>query len=442
MFHKELPQVTYQAMNQTIPTTIGNTLLQVSIDNKIPHLHECGGNGLCTTCRVRIIEGINNLSRISKKERILGNKRNWDPSIRLACQSRVQGDVVIQRLVWSSAEISHLQMEEFEGEKGDQRSLAILFCDMRNFTQIADDHPDFDLAYMLDKFFQATGDPIVINNGIIYQYAGDEIIGIFGSTENDPQKACLDAIRAALGMQYAVERLNKLELRDFDTQFKVGIGLHFGPAFLGYLGHASLRQFCVVGDSMNITSRIQAQNKELDTNILISEQFLNTLPSHTLHLGIKSMVSLKGKTDLFEIYEVLGFTIPDVNLEVQATLDLLLQEEDKFAMRFYDRVFERAPEVRELFKSNMLDQGRMLTHMLGGVIHGLSRPDHLVVGLKKLGDQHRKYGVNKSHYPVVKEVLLETIYEQLGEEATDDVKDCWRQAIETVIALMQGNGAR
>ncbi len=429
-------------MDREIPAKPGSNILKLSIENKIPHLHECGGHGLCTTCRVRVVDGMKNLSPPSSNEKALQSKRNWDPSIRLACQTKVLGDVSIQRLVWTGSEISKLQLEHFNDKKGDERSLAILFCDMRNFTPLASEHPNFDLAFMLNQFFTAMGDPIVMNNGVIYQYAGDEIIGLFGTTEDNPQKVCQDALRAALGMQYAIERLNKLELHDFKIAFQVGIGLHLGRAFIGHIGHPSHKQFTVLGDPMNITSRIQAQNKALDTDILISEHFLGNLPPDSLHLGIKSMVSLKGKKELFAVHEVLGFIHPDVNLEVQASLEILLEDEEAFAEKFYNKVFERAPQVRQLFKSNLIDQGRMLTHMLGGVVYSLSRPEYLALGLRALGEQHQHYGVKAKHYPLVKDVLLETIYEQLGETATPEVQACWAQAIEKVISLMQEQRAK
>ena len=201
----------------------------------------------------------------------------------------------IQRLVWTSAEISNLQIETLSKTKGDERSLVILFCDMRNFTRIAEKHPSFDLAHMLNRFFTALGDPILMNNGIIYQYVGDEIVALFGTTGDDPEKDCLDAVRAAMGMLYAVERLNRFEMKQFQTQFKVGIGIHFGTAYVGYIGHPQNRQFGVIGDAVNIASRIQSQNKELQTRFLISDEVMSNVPKDTLKIGLKSEVYLKGK---------------------------------------------------------------------------------------------------------------------------------------------------
>ncbi|NMM47312.1 adenylate/guanylate cyclase domain-containing protein [Marinigracilibium pacificum] len=431
------PKVKYCSINREVEVSNPHmSILDVSIENKIPHLHECGGNGRCTTCRVRVINGSENLSKTTVFERDLIRKRNWDPSIRLACQAKVYGDVSIQRLVWTNAEISKLQLEMLPEDIGQERALAILFCDMRNFTVLASKHPNYDLAHMLNLLFTSLGDPILMNNGIIYQYVGDEIIGLFGTTGIDGERACMDAIRAALGMKYALDRLNRLEFKDFNEQVEVGIGIHYGRAFVGNLGHPKHKQFSVLGDPVNVASRIQDMNKELNTNLLVSEEFLKNLPDDTLKTGINKEVNLKGKKETYNLIEILGFKQFDTNLELQASMELLLKDTDDFAKHFYDKLFDRAPAVRDLFKKNMLDQGRMLTHMLGGIIYGLSRPEHLEMGLSALGKQHMRYGVEKEHYPVLKEVLLETIEERLGEFYKPEILKAWNNAIDLIAGIM------
>lgn len=414
-----------------------DSILDVSIANKIPHLHECGGNGICTTCRIRVIDGLSSITKPTVKETEMARKRNWDPSIRLACQTRVRGEVSIQRLVWTSAEISRLQVETVPLGQGEERPLALLFCDLRDFTKLAENHTNFDLAHMLNRFFTILGDPILMNNGIIYQYAGDEIIGLFGTGGGQKEKICYDAIRAGLGMLYAVERLNRIELKDFNTEFRIGVGLHFGKAFVGQIGHPKHRQFAVIGDPVNVTSRIESLNKELGTKLLVSDDFFSNFPEGILSKGIGDSVRVKGKKDEIVVHEVVGFKEPDTNLEVQATLDQILKNEDEFADKFYTRVFKKAPQVRELFKKNLLDQGRMLTHMLGGIVYSLSRPDYLILGLKSLGRQHKAYGVEIGHYPIIKEALLETIEEELGDGCNYKIMHAWENALDLVIQSMQ-----
>ena len=430
-------KITYCGINRTVFVEQANaSILDVSIANQIPHLHECGGHARCTTCRVRILDGMQSVSAKNELETEISRERNWDPSIRLACQATISGEVSLQRLVWTSAEVSRLQLETVPEGSGEVRPLAILFCDMRNFSRLANEHPAFDLAHMLNRFFTILGDPILMNNGIIYQYVGDEIIGLFGTEGGDPEKHCMDAVRAALGMVYAVRRLNTMELKDFDTELNVGIGVHFGEAYVGHLGHPKHLQFSVIGDPVNVASRIQEQNKTLGTRFLVTDQVLATLPPGSLTIGFNSNVSLKGIEEPYVAHEVLGFSEPDINLELQSTLDLLLNDEDHFAEVFYQKVFDKAPQVRALFEKNMMSQGRMLTHMLGGIVYALSRPEYLHLGLDKLGRDHVRYGVKNEYYPVVRAALLETIEEELGEHYTPLARFAWENALDLVIKLM------
>lgn len=176
-------------------------LLEAAIKNRIPHMQECGGNGRCTTCRVKILDGLQHVAPRNALESRMALRRGWDPSVRLACQTRVRGPVKLERQIKTFSEISRLQEEMVKSGKGEERQLAILFCDMRNFTPFVEGNMAYDVVHILNRFFSALGEPILMNNGIIYQYVGDEIVGVFGIDNTDDTHNCLAAMRAALGMQ-------------------------------------------------------------------------------------------------------------------------------------------------------------------------------------------------------------------------------------------------
>ena len=432
-----LPKVVYSSINREVVVHDNQaTALDISMRNQIPHLHECGGNGKCTTCRIRIIRGHHNVSMPTPLEKRMAHSRKWDPSIRLACQCRIQGDVELQRLVWSSAEINKLQLETVPEGEAEERNIAILFCDMRNFTSITSQNMVFDMAHMLNRFYTVLGDPILMNNGIIYQYVGDEIVGVFGTSGGSSEKIATDAVRAALGMQYAIQRLNCFELNDFDTNFRIGIGIHFGKAYIGHLGHPKHRQFAVVGDPVNVASRIQGCTKETKTQTLISKSLLKTLPPNTLEIGRNFQKQLAGKKNKTDLYELIGFAELDMNLELQSSLDYILKNEAGFAKRFYGKLFHEAPGLRRLFRTDMTGQERLLTHMLGGIVYSLSRPEFLKMGLKTLGKSHAKYGVKPEYYPIVLDILLETIKEELGDCYTTKLGNAWKMALTYIISEM------
>lgn len=363
--------------------------------------------------------------------------RKWDPSIRLACQAYPKGDVLLQRLIWSMAEVTSLQKELAPEGKAEERPIAILFCDLRNFTNMSSKNMNFDVAYMLNRFYTAMGEPILMNNGIIYQYVGDEIIGVFGTTGGTRQKNCTDAIRAALGMQYALDHLNRIELKDLDVELRCGIGINFGKAFVGHLGHPTHRQFSVIGDPVNVASRIQDMTKKTDTRMLISDSMLKSVPANTLETGRQFEKELAGKDEPAKLTEVLGFREMDAQLELQSSLHIMLSDQDAFAAIFYEKVFSISPEVRALFKKNMRDQGRLLTHMLAGIVYSLARPDHLITGVRNLGKSHVRYGVTAAHYPVVREAMLYTIDKVLGDNKTPKTMEAWTGSLDFILTEMQ-----
>ncbi|MEM7575034.1 MAG: adenylate/guanylate cyclase domain-containing protein [Bacteroidota bacterium] len=429
--------ITYAGINRQVSAVSPSaSILDVSIAHQIPHVHECGGHGNCTTCRVRVLDGNQHLSPPSILEETTSRGRKWDPSIRLACQTRPRGDVRLQRLIWSIAEVNQLQKELAPEGRAEERDIAILFCDLRNFTKLSSATLTFDLAYMLNRFYTALGEPILMNNGIIYQYVGDEIVGVFGTQGGSREKNCTDAVRAALGMQYALDHLNKIELKDFQVSLQSGIGINFGTAFLGHLGHPTHRQFSVIGDPVNVASRIQSQTKPTQSKILIADAVADAIGLGKLQLGRTFHPELAGKEGRQTLHELLRFQEMDLQLELQSTLHLLLNDEDEFAKIFYDKVFEMAPGVKQLFKNNMIDQGRLLTHMLGGIVYTLSRPHHLHTGLRKLGQNHHRYGVKAHHFPVVKAAMMHTIATVLQLEAPARPLLAWSSALDLVIDAM------
>ena len=136
-----MPRVTYfhEITLEDVPE--GQTLLDLSIRHRIPHLHQCGGYGRCTTCRVQILDGLSNVSSLGEIEQKVASRRGWDEFTRLACQTRVEGDVVIRRLLDNAQNIIVLDLDETEGGtagEGKELDLAVLVSDIRDFTVHSD----------------------------------------------------------------------------------------------------------------------------------------------------------------------------------------------------------------------------------------------------------------------------------------------------------------
>jgi class 3 adenylate cyclase/hemoglobin-like flavoprotein len=413
------------------------TVLDVSIAHKIPHLRECGGNGRCTTCRVRICDGIENVSPRTLREAEVADAHRWDRFTRLACQARVGGDVTLERMVRTCADVSRLQLEEASAAPSQERTLAILFCDIRDFTQFVDKNLAYDVVHILNRFFMAVGDAILVNGGIIYQHVGDQIVGLFGVGGDPPEKSCLDAMRAGLGILQTLTDLNAELSVEFGVTLEIGVGAHCGPLIVGIMGHPSQRQFTAVGDAMNVTSRIEAANKTLGTRFLVSEVLFNHAAQAPVEVR-RTQAVLKGKRNAVQLVEVVGFATPDTALLVQSTIGVVMQHQEQFTAHLYRRLFELSPGARELFRGNMESQGRMLSHMLQFLVYAMSRPETMMLGLRDLGRRHDRYGVAPEHYPAFRLAFLDSARAVLGEKYTPQVEKAWTDTIEMIIGQMLG----
>jgi class 3 adenylate cyclase/hemoglobin-like flavoprotein len=433
-----MPTIVYLGDDKATPVADPNmTILDVSIAHKIPHFRECGGNGRCTTCRVRICDGIQNVSPRTQREAEVADARRWDRFTRLACQTRVSGDVTLERLIKSCADVSRVQVEEASIAPSEEKTLAVLFCDIREFTPFVDKNLAYDVVHILNRFFAAVGDAILMNNGVIHQYVGDQIIGLFGVGGDPPEKSCLDAIRAGLGMLETLKNLNAELADEFGTTLEIGVGAHFGPLIVGMMGHPNHRQFTVIGDAMNLASRIEDANKTLGTRFLVSEALFNQVPQATLEVR-RAQAVLKGKDGAVRLVEPIGFAAPESALLVQSTVGALLQDQKRFTKDLYRHLFAIAPGAKVLFRGDMESQGQMLSHMLQFLVHAMSRPETMTLGLRDLGRRHDGYGVAAEYYPAFRQAFLESARATLGEKHTPQVEDAWAHTIDMIIASMLG----
>ena len=405
----------------------GQTLLDASIRNRIPHLHQCGGRGRCTTCRVQILDGISHVSPRNPIEQKFVNQRGWDEFTRLACQTKVHGAVVIRRLLDNPQDIIVLDLDELHGVaagEGKELELAILFSDIRNFTTHSEKNLPYDVVHMLNRHFVAAAEPVLNNNGFIDKYIGDGILAVFGTRDESPANTCRNAVRAALGMQDAAQRLSPVFEHEFNMSLRIGIGIHFGTAILGRTGHPGKRQTTVIGDTVNMASRIESMTKELGVPILVSDSVVGHLPG-ALRLGPPTEALLKGRAESIFVYPCEGFNEPETILLVQSSFARVSARSREFGERFYAILFKANPELRPLFQSDLAGQMKMFASMLTSLVKGLNRMQEIVGGLRELGKRHRDYKIAHTDYDKILRALLWTLEEFLADDFTPEIRHAW-----------------
>ena len=281
----------------------GKTLLEYSLANDIPHIHECYGSARCSTCRVRIVSGGENLSERNEVELRIAKMKGWPDYIRLACQARHTGDVVLKRLVLDDEDIRLAWSEVSRYRSGVEKEIVVLFLDVEKFTSFTEKNLPYDVIHIMNRFFNRLGDAVQDNNGYIDKFIGDSIMALFGLEGDDVREACLDALSCAISMRNELDSFN-IYLRDnFDHEFSIRIGISLGPVILGNLGHRDRAQYTALGPAVNTASRLEKANKAIGTSTLISSRVYE-IAGDAIHVGRKARVQLRGQAEPQVVYEL------------------------------------------------------------------------------------------------------------------------------------------
>ena len=129
------------------------------------------------------------------------------------------------------------------------------------------------------------------------------------------------------------------------------------------------------------------------------------------------------------------FTKEEIEL-VRSTWQPVSADPAAAATLFYGRLFEVAPEVKPLFTGDMKEQGLKLIQMVGIAVHNMERIEEIVPALQELGERHVGYGAEDAHYPVVGDVLIETLASALGDQFTDEARAAWTKTYGALAAVM------
>ena len=254
----------------TVAISPGASLLEASRAGGIPHAAVCGGRGRCSTCRIRVTEGVERLPPPAAGEARVLARIGATPGIRLACQVRPTHDLAVVPLLPASAGPAEGQVRINPGH-GIEREVAVLFADLRAFTRMAEGRLPYDVVFVLNQYFKAMGGVIEQQGGRIDKFIGDGVMALFG-LERGPEVACLQALSAARAMAAALARLNRRLEHDLREPLQIGIGLHVGPVILGHMGYGRAATLTAIGDTVNVASRLETLTKEFEVELVVSSR--------------------------------------------------------------------------------------------------------------------------------------------------------------------------
>lgn len=186
---------------------------------------------------------------------------------------------------------------------GKRANVTVLFADIRGFTSMSENMTAEEVSVILNEYFTEIEPIITKYNGVINKFIGDAVMAIFGEPIQDINHP-INAVKCANDMLKKVKQLQDKWLFEGKPKIEIGIGINTGEAFVGNIGSEKRLEYTVIGDTVNLASRIESYNKVYKTNFLISSSTYTHVCSMADVIKI-SEVQIRGKAKKMDIYEVL-----------------------------------------------------------------------------------------------------------------------------------------
>lgn len=193
------------------------------------------------------------------------------------------------------------------GLGGKRAIVTVLFSDIRGFTTMSEQMSPQEVSEILNEYFTEMEPIITKYNGVINKFIGDAVMAIFGEPIQDKQHP-QNAVKCAYEMLKKVKSLQKKWSNENKPKIEIGIGIATGEVFVGNIGSVNRMEYTVIGDTVNLASRLESYNKVYKTNLLISQATYEEVKGFVDVIRI-SDVQIRGKSNKMDIFEVLKIQI-------------------------------------------------------------------------------------------------------------------------------------
>jgi adenylate cyclase len=244
----------------------GFSILEASRFAGVPHASVCGARGRCSTCRVRVIRGLESLPPAGSAELATLMRISAPFGVRLACQVRPTSDITVTPLVPVRRPLDGLRVALAEGR---EILVTALHVDLRDSTRLAAHRLPFDAIFIIDRYVQAVTAAIRGHDGHVTSVAGDGIMSAFG-IDGDDLSAARNALLAAEAAWRAIDLVSADLAAEIGEPLRFGIGVHSGVSVVGAIGLADQAVVQFLGDTGNVAARLESLTKEMNCTAIIS----------------------------------------------------------------------------------------------------------------------------------------------------------------------------
>jgi class 3 adenylate cyclase len=187
--------------------------------------------------------------------------------------------------------------------QGELREVTVLFQDIRGFTSLSEHTSPVILLHMLNGFFTEMVAAVEAHGGTVKQFTGDGLMALFSAPVQHGEEP-IRAVRAALTMLERLDTFNQHRLQGGEAALRIGVGIHTGEVVAGNIGPDTRMEYGVVGDAVNVASRVQGLTKEVGAAILVTDVTAARLEERFL-FGKQAVLPVRGKTEPIQVIEIL-----------------------------------------------------------------------------------------------------------------------------------------
>ncbi len=188
---------------------------------------------------------------------------------------------------------------------GTRKHVTVFFSDIRDFTKFSEGHKPEEVVDMLNEYFHEMVSIINRYGGVVDKFIGDAIMAVWGAPRRAGNEELM-ATRACLEMRRALEVLNETRMGRGQVPIKIGMALHTGEAISGTIGSSERMEYTVIGDTVNMASRIEASTKAFGTDLLISEETAE-LVKERFRIELAGSAEVKGKSKPLKMFKVRAY---------------------------------------------------------------------------------------------------------------------------------------
>ncbi|MDJ0736244.1 MAG: GAF domain-containing protein [Nostocaceae cyanobacterium] len=188
---------------------------------------------------------------------------------------------------------------------GNRQEVTVLFSDIRGYTTLTENLGAAEVVSLLNQYFETMVEAVFNHEGTLDKFIGDALMAVFGAPLTLEENHGWNAVQAALEMRERLKEFNQRRIIQSQPQIKIGIGISSGEVVAGNIGSRKRMDYTVIGDGVNLSSRLESITKQYDCDIILSE-FTHQLCRDRVRVRQLDKIRVKGKNEAVNIYELIG----------------------------------------------------------------------------------------------------------------------------------------